>query len=252
MTRFADKAAARGWVWDRLKDEKLAAFPFPPHGRIPNFKGAAAAARRLFRIPLFAEARRIKVNPDSAQAPVRAEALRRGITVYVPTPRLRGGFMKLDPARIAPDQVRAAATMAKAPQFAEPVALAELPQLDAIVCGSVAVTRRGERSGKGEGYSDIEFAILAELGHKAVPVATTVHSLQVVDGFPTAANDLPLSYIVTPEAIIEVAAPPPAPTGIDWQRLPADALQEMPVLAELRRLRRRRGASPRPPRGAKR
>lgn len=238
MRRFDDKAAARGWVWDKLKDEKLAAFPFPPHGRIPNFKGAARAARRLFEIPLFAQARHIKVNPDSAQAPVRAEALKRGITVYVPTPRLKGGFMMLDPARIAPDQVRAAATMSKVRDYARAVALEALPQLDAIVCGSVAVTRRGERSGKGEGYSDIEFAILAELGHRPVPVATTVHGVQVVDGFPTAGNDLPLSWIVTPEEIIEVKSPPPAPKGIDWQRLPEGALEEMPVLAELRALRR--------------
>jgi 5-formyltetrahydrofolate cyclo-ligase len=30
----------------------------------------------------------IKVNPDSPQRPLRAEALRRGITVFVPTPRV--------------------------------------------------------------------------------------------------------------------------------------------------------------------
>ena len=209
--RFRDKASARGAVWDRLERERLAAFPFPPHGRIPNFKGAGEAARRRFDIDLFARASRIKVNPDSAQRPVRAEALRRGITVYVPTPRLRGGFMKLDPSRIAPDQVAEAATMSKCQRFAETVPLEALPQLDAIVCGSVAVTRGGRRCGKGEGYSDIEFAILAELGHRPVPVATTVHEVQLVDGFPWAPNDLPLSYIVTPVHVIEVTAPPPPP-----------------------------------------
>src|SRR6266446_9648312 len=44
--------------------------------------------------------------------------------------------------------------------------LANMPCLDAIVCGSVAVTRDGRRCGKGEGYSDLEFAILRELGAK--------------------------------------------------------------------------------------
>jgi len=240
MARFPDKAAARGWVWDKLKEDQLAAFPFPPHGRIPNFKGAARAARRLFEIPRFRDARRIKVNPDSAQKPVRAEALKRGISVYVPTPRLKGGFLLLDPALIELDQIAAAAAMSKVHDFAQPVALKELPQLDAIVCGSVAVTRDGRRSGKGEGYSDIEFAILAELGHRPVPVATTVHGAQVIDGFPTTANDLPLSWIVTPEEIIEIESPPPAPKGIDWQRLPKGALEEMPVLAELKALGSRR------------
>ena len=232
----ASKEAARGAVWDRLQDERLAAFPFPPHGRIPNFKGAAKAARRLFEIPVFAGARQIKVNPDSAQRPVRAEALKRGIVVFVPMPRLAGGFMKLDPATIAPEEIAEAATMSKCRRFATDVALVELPQLDAIVCGSVAVTAAGFRCGKGEGYSDIEFAILAELGHRPVPVATTVHDVQVVDGFPQGGNDLPLSYIVTPERTIAVASPPAPPKGIAWERLSKADFEAMPVLAELRDL----------------
>ena len=64
---FTSKDAARQHVWDRLSNEKLAAFPFPPHGRIPNFKGAADASRRLFDIPIFANAKALKINPDSAQ-----------------------------------------------------------------------------------------------------------------------------------------------------------------------------------------
>ena len=47
---FADKSAARQWVWDRLVAEGVARFPFPPHGRIPNFAGAEVAAARLFNI----------------------------------------------------------------------------------------------------------------------------------------------------------------------------------------------------------
>jgi hypothetical protein len=47
---FAEKSAARQWVWDRLIAEGVARFPFPPHGRIPNFVGAAVAAARLLDI----------------------------------------------------------------------------------------------------------------------------------------------------------------------------------------------------------
>ena len=73
-----------------------------------------------------------------------------------------------------------------------------MPQLDAIVCDSVAVTRDGRRCGKGEGCSDLEFAILRELGHPPVPVATTVHDLQVVASVPQDPTDQPLSVIATP------------------------------------------------------
>lgn len=234
--KFSSKDDARQHAWTALEQNKLAAFPFPPHGRIPNFKGAGDAATRLFTIDVFASAKAIKVNPDSAQRPVRAEALRRGITVFVPTPRLAAGFMKFDPARLEPDQIKKAATMSQCRPYAQDVALAELPQLDAIVCGSVAVTTSGYRCGKGAGYSDIEFAILAELGHKPVPVATTVHDVQVVDGFPQASNDLPLSYVVTPERLIEIAVPPRPPLRIEWERLSEEDFEAMPVLAELKEL----------------
>lgn len=110
--------------------------------------------------------------------------------------------------------------------------------MDAIVCGSVAVTRGGRRCGKGEGYSDLEFAMLRELGHPAVPVATTVHDVQVVGALPWAETDLPLSVIVTPTRVLRVKNPPPAPEGVSWKLLNEDDLAAMSVLRELKRLRR--------------
>ena len=156
-----DKSGAQQWFWDRLAAEGVARFPFPPHGRIPNFAGAELAAERLLEIEPWKSATAIKVNPDSPQHPLRAEALRRGITVFVPTPKLRGGFKKLDPRRIPPDKIQEAAGLSHGDRWSEAVALADMPRLDAIVCGSVAVTPDGRRCGKGEGYSDLEFAILA-------------------------------------------------------------------------------------------
>jgi len=46
-TIFSDKAAAREHVWDSLQEAHAAAFPFPPHGPTPNFRGAPKAARQL-------------------------------------------------------------------------------------------------------------------------------------------------------------------------------------------------------------
>ena len=228
--------AARQWVWDRLVAEGVARFPFPPHGRIPNFAGAEVAAARLFNIEPWKSATAIKVNPDSPQRPLRAEALRRGITVFVPTPRLRGGFKKLDPRRIPHDRIDEAASLSRGDRWSEEVALADMPRLDAIVCGSVAVTRDGRRCGKGEGYSDLEFSILRELGHPPVPVATTVHDLQIVASVPRDPTDQPLSVIATPTHAIRIKRPSAAPTGIDWTRLSPEDLEEMPILAELKRM----------------
>lgn len=234
---FDSKAAARGWAWDRLAAEKLARFPFPPHGRIPNFVGADLAARRLFEEGEWRTARAIKVNPDSPQKFVRHLALTLGIRVYVPTPRLAGGFHLLDPERIAPRDFEAAATLTSMAEHSVPVALSELPQLDAIVTGCAAVTTTGKRCGKGEGYSDLEFAMLRELGHAPVPVATTVHDAQIVEDFPIEPNDLPLAVICTPTRTVRVSAPLPAPSGIDWSRLDEEDLERMSLLRDLKAMK---------------
>jgi len=232
--RYLGKQAAREAVWDRLAAEGLARPPFPPHGRIPNFAGARDAATRLFELEPWRSATNIKVNPDTPQRHVREAALARGITVYVATPRLAGGFLKLDPARIPVGEYAAAADRARWDDYAVPVALDVLPAMDAIVAGSVAVTPSGRRAGKGAGYSDLEFAILRALGYPPVPVATTVHDAQVVADFPTDRLDQPLAAIATPTRTIVVADPPPAPDGVDWSRIGRAELAAMPILEALR------------------
>lgn len=233
---FVSKAAARQHAWDALAASGHARFPLPPHGRIPNFAGAEIAAQHIFAHEPWKSARLIKVNPDSPQLPVRLEALRRGIRVYVPTPKLAAGFNLLDPDAIPPSKHREAAALSTMKKWAKLVPLDALEQCDAIVTGCAAVTIGGKRSGKGGGYSDLEFAILRELGHRAVPVATTVHDLQVVSDFPTEPNDLPITLICTPTRVYHVIDPPPAPDRVYWESLDADALDAMPVLAELKRL----------------
>lgn len=232
--RFADKASARQHVWDRLQAERLARFPFPPHGRIPNFAGAEEAARRLFEIPVYRDARCIKVNPDSPQKHVRRRALELGTAVIMPTPKLTDGFHLLDPRAIDPADYGRAATRTTMANHSRLLALDEIPPIDAIVTGCAAVTPEGHRCGKGAGYSDIEWAILMELGHPPVPVATTVHDVQVLGAFPPDAHDLGLHYIVTPTRVITVADPPPGPRGLDFSLLTPEEIEAMPVVAEIR------------------
>ncbi|MDQ2049955.1 5-formyltetrahydrofolate cyclo-ligase [Natronolimnohabitans sp. A-GB9] len=231
-----DKETIRKRVWDDLEDSGEARFPFPPHGRIPNFAGADEAADRLADQSEWQAATTVKANPDAPQLPVRRRALREGKTVYMAVPRLRDEqcFLELDPAEL--EDYDAATTVSGSSEHGVQVGPEDVPEIDLIVSGSVAVTEDGGRIGKGEGYSDLEHAILYDLGliDESTPVATTVHERQVI-GDPVAldAHDVPMDLIVTPDRTLRPAVSD-GPTGIDWKAVSEDRLEEIPVLKRLR------------------
>lgn len=231
------KDELRARIWSRLTERRVARFP-GAQGRIPNFLGAEAAARRLGELDAWQRARVIKCNPDAPQLPVRALALRAGKRLFMAVPRLRAErcFLELDPAELA-GRERAAASIKGASALGRPIAPARMPRLDLIVAGSVAVARDGSRVGKGGGFSDLEFAILAELGLIGpwTTIVTTVHPLQIVRArIPMRPHDIPLDYIVTPEETIRCPRRHPRPNGILWAELPPEKIAEIPLLAKLR------------------
>lgn len=234
---MTDKQALRERVWDDLEASGVARFPFPPHGRIPNFAGASEAADRLTGTEAWQRADTVKANPDAPQLPVRRAALRAGKTLYAAVPRLRDEacFLRIDPAAV--DDVDAATTVSGIGEYGEPVGPEDVDPIDLVVSGSVAVTERGERVGKGEGYSDLEFALLREFGRVGddTTTVTTVHERQVVDdAVPTGAHDVPMDLVVTPERTVETEYEGGKPAGIDWSALDEDRLEEIPVLGRLR------------------
>src|SRR3954451_19410657 len=95
------KEEIRGEVWGLLRAEKAARFP-GAEGRIPNFVGAEACAKRLAALPGWNRAKVVKVNPDSPQRAVRQKALEEGKIVYMAVPRLAETkpFIELDPKRL--------------------------------------------------------------------------------------------------------------------------------------------------------
>lgn len=251
------KQEIRRMVYARLREVRAAAPPFPIEGRIPNFRGAAEAARLLVGLPEWVEARIVKVNPDSPQRPVRLLALMQGKLLVMPTPRIRSGFLILDPARIPSSRYREASTIRGAFRYGRRLSTldeveAELDRVDFIVEGSVAVSIYGDRIGKGEGYGDLEYAILRELGvvDENTPIATTVHPVQVFrTRLPQDPHDVPVDYIVTPPSRGHRTSNMPSgviraerrerPPGILWDLLSDEKLKEIPLLRELARRRGR-------------
>nr|WP_255291514.1 5-formyltetrahydrofolate cyclo-ligase [Natrinema sp. CBA1119] len=284
-----DKASVRERIWDDLEESGEARFPFPPHGRIPNFAGASDAADRLAEQPEWKGATTIKANPDAPQLPVRRRALHEGKTVYMAVPRLRDErcFLKLDPDEL--EDYDAATTVSGSSKHGEQVGPEAVDRVDLIVSGSVAVSvdrgsteiassaerssadgraaksfetappsrddgsrkaasepprdngdsrepEGGGRIGKGEGYSDLEYAVLRELGlvDESTPVATTVHERQVIDdAVAIEAHDVAMDLVVTPERVVRPESESEQPAGIDWNLLTNERLEEIPVLKRL-------------------
>lgn len=227
------KAEARAMVWRDMEIRGVGRFP-GTHGRIPNFVGAERAALHLQGLRVWREARAVKINPDAPQLPVRRMALRDGKVVYMAVPRLRTleCFLELNPARLGPRPLQAA-SIRGAERLGRPVRVELLPRIDLIVCGAVAVSARGARVGKGGGFSDLEYGLLAEakLVDAHTPIVTTVHPAQVLPhAIAMQPHDIPVDVVVTPEGIMTLRPAFPRPTGLYRDALSAEKIAEVPVL----------------------
>jgi 5-formyltetrahydrofolate cyclo-ligase len=229
------KQEIRQRIWSLLESRGIARFPRPVYGRIPNFDGAEAAGIRLCRVKQFKEAKIVKVNPDAPQAFIRKQALVEGKVLIMPTPRLKQGFLLLNPKEIPRSKYDYASTIKGAFIYGKKAGLDDLPKIDLVVMGSVAVSLEGIRLGKGGGYGELEYAILRELGlvNSNTLVATTIHDLQLVDKLPYSEHDVPIDIIATPTKLIWTYTKIPKPKGIIWHKIDKDKMELIPILKEV-------------------
>ena len=136
-------------IWRAMDREGVSRFP-GAEGRIPNFAGAKAAAERLAKHSAWQGAETIKANPDSPQTHARRLALAQGKTLVMAVPRLRDQhpFRLLDPSADE-EQLREAATIKGALSHGKIIDLDQVPELDFVLTGSVAVNLKGARRGQG-------------------------------------------------------------------------------------------------------
>lgn len=228
------KDEVRQDVWRAMDREGVSRFP-GAEGRIPNFAGAKGAAERLSRHSSWQEAGTIKANPDSPQTHARRLALAQGKTVVMAVPRLRDQhpFRLLDPRKLGGEQLREAATIKGALRHGEVIDLDQVPPLDLVLTGSVAVNLKGARLGKGGGFSDLEYALLLEAGKidRRTMVVTTVHPIQILrENLLMTGHDIPVNLVATSRAVIEVDGAYKRPPGILWDHLQPPQIHEIPVL----------------------
>jgi len=199
------KEEIRTRVWRLMEEKGVATFPKPILHRIPNFIGAEKAAQNLISLPEYTNAIVIFCNPDSPQRPIREIALRDGKTVVMATPKLKQGFLLLDPRSIPSNRIFEASTIHGAFKYGRSIEPDKV-KVDLFIAGSVAVSPDGGRLGKGTGYSDQEYSILKNAGSLTAqtPTVSTVHDIQIVEKIPREEWDVPVDIIVTPNQIIRV------------------------------------------------
>ena len=236
------KERIRNKIWRAMEESGIARFPKPVAGRIPNFHGAETACYSASRLAEFVLAHTIKINPDTPLTHARYIALKMGKRVIMPTPKLREGFLLIDPSRIPGDRLREASTIRGSFIYGSKISVHKIPRVDLVLVGSVAVNRHGARVGKGGGYADLEYGILRELGlvRDITPVITVVHDIQVIDDeIPMEPHDLPVDLIVTPTRIIKADKRFEKPRGIYWEEVSGDMMKSIPILREIRGLSKR-------------
>lgn len=218
--------------------KKQCAFPLPPFGRIPNFKGSVETAKKLLELPEFSNAQSVEVNPDKPLEACRRLVLEQGKQLYVPVPQLQGNLLK-KLEKHEKHSIQEIVTQWGIENLGKDISFDEEIYIDLLIVGSVAVSKEGHRIGKGKGYADLEFALLKEM--KAVDdntiIITVVNDLQVFDTLPSElfqVYDVPVDIIVTPTQIIRVENKMPRPNGIYWNMLSPTKVESIDSLRMLK------------------
>jgi len=197
-----EKELLRQKIWKIMETEQIARFPLPCYGRIPNFYGSEKTADKIRTLKEWKEAKTIFANPDYAQQKIREAALMDGKLLIMASPRLKQGFIIVNPKEVKGKE-SFASTIRGAFKHGKTVDVENIPKPDLIIEGTVAVDLKGHRLGKGHGYGDVEIEIMKKL-FGAIPVVTAVHDVQVVESVPFEEKDEKVSIVITPTRVIRV------------------------------------------------
>ncbi len=158
----------REWVWATLMKERQVAYPLPPRGHHPNFRGAGEAAARLLAYLLEHHHLRpgdtVISYPDYVLKPLRRDLLNAGVNVVVPA-KYGSGYRLLDAQKVPP---KGGSSIAGAERHGDLITV--LPALRMAFLACIAVSEQGEVLDKGYGFRLPKLSVL--------PRATLAHPLQ--------------------------------------------------------------------------
>jgi 5-formyltetrahydrofolate cyclo-ligase len=178
----------REHIWSELVRQNAAAYPMPPHGHNPNFKGAQGAAKRLMLHPLMTGSGVVVVGMEAVLGPVRALLLERGVTIIVPHRTKAGRYWRVK------DAPKAAAKLPNLPIFG--LETGSLEDAELAVIASTLVTETGSRWSKGFGWGSHGPPV-------SVPALTVAHALMVFKALDLE-PDSRVAGFATPERLVVI------------------------------------------------
>lgn len=226
----------RDRIWTTLRSNGISSTD--PTGHIPGFQGSEVAADRLSSHQIWRQAKVIKCNPDTAQLPVRINAIKDNKILYMAIPRLESEkcFIELSNQVLSEIQVPLQECLhaKNATHYGKLVGFTEMLPIDLVVSGCVAVSLDGGRTGKGAGFADLELGMLREFNliTDETPIVTTIHEVQIVESslLPMQTHDSPLDWIFTPERVIQTNTHYKQPDGLDWSLIREEQYESIPIL----------------------
>ena len=191
-----DKNQVRYHIWDLMVKKKVAIFPLPPHGRIPNFKDARIAATHIKRLTQYRNSRCVFTGPDSVLRPLRDQILRDKKILAYATPHIKE--IKMLRPQSGKQDTSIKGLVSKGERLVQKV--------DIAVVGSVAVDFKGNRLGKGSGYGDqeVEYLRANNLISDDFKIGTLIHSIQIIPDLSMfrEPHDIPVDFILTENELL--------------------------------------------------
>ncbi len=237
----ADAVAHRERIWHELLTvgRPDSRFHWDFSSFIADFEGSEECGSRVRDLRSYVGGDLLFITPDNSTEALRHQVMADGRPFLMTTYGIGRGFLLLDPAKVPAGEHRYAATLDGMDRYATPLSVGELRKcghIGLLVTGGSAVSRNGVRFGKGHGYFDLEWAMLSELGltDSTSEIADVVHGCQVVDDDLLGDDhDVPVDWIITPTASVQVDDPGRRPGRIHWDLLDGSPLMTTPPIQEL-------------------
>jgi 5-formyltetrahydrofolate cyclo-ligase len=237
----AAKEHFRKTVWERLREVARpdSRFHFDFAHFIPDFEGSELCVQKVREMEIYQKAELLFITPDNCMEKLREQAIIDGKEFIMPTYGIRRGFILLNRQLVPQGKEDFAASLDGAERFGKKVSLkdiASMGKIDLVFTGVSVVNKNGIRFGKGEGFFDLEWGMLSEIGvvDDETPVIVIAHDVQVLDvELPFESHDTIADIIVTPTRVIYTERKVRKPKGINWALVTEEMLEHIPPLKEL-------------------